>query len=325
MKKINDKKQDLLLDALSCIDEDILAKSLALRDGRRPIANEDTPFPEGTVSTTDLIRAPKPPRRNPWRVISVVAAACLLFCVIPLSVWMVAMYSGGLKAESADKAPLSGMQTEASSSGIVYGPEQEGNVPSDSLSDDEVMTPQFNGDIEDENAPELDDSPSDEKLPEAADPECDETEGCGQPLTTYDKDDVAEAPEESAEDVTVSMNADGNVTESLMEETTLVGNCPECEAPEEVPIDYTCDLSVFPLDTDRMGYGTVAEVRDGKLLIVPGSEEARTEFGVVVWLVCDYAEAYSVGQVVTYTFRDVKAPKQDGEPLNIIASLVYME
>ena len=29
MKGTNEKKQDLLLDALSCIDEDILAKSLA--------------------------------------------------------------------------------------------------------------------------------------------------------------------------------------------------------------------------------------------------------------------------------------------------------
>ena len=33
MKRPNEKKQDLLLDALSCIDEGILAMGLALRDG----------------------------------------------------------------------------------------------------------------------------------------------------------------------------------------------------------------------------------------------------------------------------------------------------
>ena len=32
MKQTNEKKQDLLLDALSCIDEDILERGLALRD-----------------------------------------------------------------------------------------------------------------------------------------------------------------------------------------------------------------------------------------------------------------------------------------------------
>ena len=282
MKTPNEKKQDLLLDALSCIDDDILERGLSLRDGRRPIANEDTPFPESTVSTADLIRAPKPPRRNPWRVISVVAAACLLFCLVPLSVWLVANIGIDVlipnKAESADKAPSSGVQN-----GIQ----------------DEAKTQSFS---------------TDAALP---DPE-------NTVLDHGPEEDVPSPPPadtEMVEDVTASMD----VTESLMEETTQVADCPECEAPEEVPIEYTCDLSVFPLDTDRMGYGTVAEVRDGKLLIVPGSEEARTEFGVVVWLVCDYADAYSVGQVVTYTFRDVKAPNQDGEPLNIIATLVYME
>ena len=281
MKTPNEKKQDLLLDALSCIDDDILERGLAMRDGRRPFADESAPLPDGTTPTADLFRTPKLPKRNPWRVISVVAAACLLFCLVPLSVWMVAMYSGGLKAESADKAPSSGVQN-----GI------QDEAKTQSVSTDAALPAPENTVLD--HGPE-EDVPS----PPPADTEM-------------------------VEDVTASMD-EGNVTESLMEETTQTADCPECEAPEEVPIEYTCDLSVFPLDTDRMGYGTVAEVRDGKLLIVPGSEEARTEFGVVVWLVCDYADAYSVGQVVTYTFRDVKAPNHDGEPLNIIATLVYME
>ena len=60
-------------------------------------------------------------------------------------------------------------------------------------------------------------------------------------------------------------------------------------------------------------------------MISPGSNEDKITFGEVVWLVCDQAYAYSVGQVVTYTFRDVKAPDNEGNPLNIIALLVYME
>ena len=285
MKKPNEKKQDLLLDALSCIDDDILERGLSLRDGRRPFADESAPLPDGTTPTADLFRTPKLPKRKPWRVISVVAAACLLFCVVPLSVWLIADVGMDVlipnKSESADKAPSSGVQN-----GIL----------------DEAKTQSVS---------------TDAALPDAENTVLDHTP----------EEDVPSPPPtdtEMVEDVTASMD-EGNVTESLMEEPTQTADCPECEAPEEVPIEYTCDLSVFPLDTDRMGYGTVAEVRNGKLLIVPGSEEARTEFGVVVWLVCDYADAYSVGQVVTYTFRDVKAPDQGGEPLNIIATLVYIE
>ena len=50
MKRPNEKKQDLLLDALSCIDEDILERGLALRDGAA------APAPKAAES------APKPPR-----------------------------------------------------------------------------------------------------------------------------------------------------------------------------------------------------------------------------------------------------------------------
>ena len=74
-----------------------------------------------------------------------------------------------------------------------------------------------------------------------------------------------------------------------------------------------------------MGYGEIKEITDGKLLVSPGLDKDKVAFCEVVWLVCDQAYAYSVGQVVTYTFRDVKAPDKEGEPLSIIALLVYME
>ena len=95
MKQPNEKKQDLLLDALSCIDEDILERGLALRDGAAaPKAAEPapkTPRPAAVIPPLyDLTRQPdKPPRKSPWRVLAVVAAACLLLCVVPLSMWMV--------------------------------------------------------------------------------------------------------------------------------------------------------------------------------------------------------------------------------------------
>lgn len=97
MKQTNEKKQDLLLDALSCIDEDILERGLALRDGTAaPVSMAAESAPKTTRPATvipplyDLTRQPdKPPKKNPWRVLAVAAAACLLLCVIPLSMWMV--------------------------------------------------------------------------------------------------------------------------------------------------------------------------------------------------------------------------------------------
>ena len=91
------------------------------------------------------------------------------------------------------------------------------------------------------------------------------------------------------------------------------------------PVKYSVDLSKYPTNEDCMGYGEIKEITDGKLLVSPGSDKDKAAFGEVVWLVCDEAYAYSVGQVVTYTFRDVKSPGKEGEPLNIIALLVYME
>ncbi len=90
-------------------------------------------------------------------------------------------------------------------------------------------------------------------------------------------------------------------------------------------IKYTCDLSAFPVDDTRNWFGEIILIEDGRLLVSPGLDKGKTEFGEVVWLIYDSAYAYSVGQVVTYTFRDVKAPEKEGDPLNIIALLVYME
>ena len=109
MKQPNEKKQDLLLDALSCIDEDILERGLALRDGAAaPKAAESAPKPPRPATVIpplyDLTRQPdKPPKKNPWRVISVVAAACLLLSVVPLSMWMVGSMSKNENAPVGDE------------------------------------------------------------------------------------------------------------------------------------------------------------------------------------------------------------------------------
>ncbi len=114
MSNADQKKQDLILDALSCIDEDILARGLALRDGKpaavtapateaakAPASGERKP--PVTPPLYDLSSPPpKPPRKNPWRVIAVAAAACLLFCVVPLSMWMAASLSESDKTDEAE-------------------------------------------------------------------------------------------------------------------------------------------------------------------------------------------------------------------------------
>ena len=89
-------------------------------------------------------------------------------------------------------------------------------------------------------------------------------------------------------------------------------------------IQYTCDLSVFPTEGIRNWFGEIILIENDRLLISPGYE-GKEEFGEVVWLICEEAFAYGIGQVVTFTFRDIKAPDKEGEPLNIIALSVYME
>ncbi len=131
MKHASEKKQDLLLDALSCIDEDILEKGLALRDGATvtaPKAAESAP--KTAVPTPaapplyDLTRHPdKPPKKNPWRMLAVVAAACLLLCVVPLSMWMV-----GSLSKSGD-APEDADGTLGNHAGIQNGADAEDFIP----------------------------------------------------------------------------------------------------------------------------------------------------------------------------------------------------
>lgn len=139
MKQTNEKKQDLLLDALSCIDEDILERGLALRDGTAaPASKAAESAPKTTRPATvipplyDLTRQPeKPPKKNPWRVLAVVAAACLLLCVVPMSMWMVGSMT---KNEAGDDPTLDGIQN-----GILDGNPNAGNrpgeLPDDALGD----------------------------------------------------------------------------------------------------------------------------------------------------------------------------------------------
>lgn len=132
MKRPNEKKQDLLLDALSCIDEDILERGLALRDGAAaPAPKAAEPAPKTPRPATvmpplyDLTRQPdKPPKKNPWRVLAVVAAACLLLCVVPLSMWMVGSMS---KNEAGENAPIDG--THGNHAGIQNGTSVEDLIP----------------------------------------------------------------------------------------------------------------------------------------------------------------------------------------------------
>jgi len=87
-------------------------------------------------------------------------------------------------------------------------------------------------------------------------------------------------------------------------------------------ITYTCDLSAYPMDNFCHWDGRIVLVEEDRLLVSPGGKQAKIEFGEVVWLIWDGAFAYSVGQYVDYSFQNVIAPENEGEPLNIIATTV---
>ena len=89
-------------------------------------------------------------------------------------------------------------------------------------------------------------------------------------------------------------------------------------------VQYECDLSRFPSTEKHMSFGKVIEVAEGKLLVEPVLDQDKAEYGEYVWVVSERA-SFSIGQVVKYTFYDVKAPDKMGDPLNIIAYTVYME
>ena len=197
MKQTNDKKQDLLLDALSCIDEDILERGLALRDGTAaPAPKEAESAPKTTRPATvipplyDLTRQPeKPPKKNPWRVLAVVAAACLLLCVVPLSMWMVGSMT---KNEAGDDPTLDGIQN-----GILDGGPNPENRPGELPDDAPGDAP---GDpldsIPEAEAPEIGESnPLPEETALSTDPPMEEPtegpiEGVTEPETIFEPEEL---------------------------------------------------------------------------------------------------------------------------------------
>ncbi len=196
MKQTNDKKQDLLLDALSCIDEDILERGLALRDGTAAPASKaaesapKTPRPATVIPPLyDLTRQPeKPPKKNPWRVL-VVVAACLLLCVVPMSMWMVGSFT---KNDAGDNPTLDGIQN-----GILDGDPNPGNRPGELPDDAPGDAP---GDpldsIPEAEAPEIGESnPLPEETALSTDPPMEEPnegpiEGVTEPETVFEPEEL---------------------------------------------------------------------------------------------------------------------------------------
>ena len=200
MKHVNEKKQDLLLDALSCIDEDILERGLALRDGTA------TPAPKAAESASkitrpatvtpplyDLTRQPeKPPKKNPWRVLAVVAAACLLLCVVPLSMWMVGSMT---KNEAGDDPTLDGIQN-----GILDGDPNPGNRPGE-LPDDAPGDPMDS--IPEAEAPEVGESdPLPEETALSTEAPMEEPTETGSP--EGDREDIIEGVTETPTEIPVA-------------------------------------------------------------------------------------------------------------------------
>ena len=84
--KPDEKKQDLLLDALSCIDDDILARGLSLREAE---AEKAKPNPADYLYDPAVPRGRPSPRRG-LRAAVLAAAILAPLAVIPLSLWMAA-------------------------------------------------------------------------------------------------------------------------------------------------------------------------------------------------------------------------------------------
>lgn len=97
MKKNQEQKQDLLLDALSCIDEDILEKGLALRDQAAATQKEAPKKSTQEIQPPTFVLSDldQKPLKRLWRILPVVAAASLLAVVIPLSVLLAAFLLHG--------------------------------------------------------------------------------------------------------------------------------------------------------------------------------------------------------------------------------------
>ena len=203
MKGTNEKKQDLLLDALSCIDEDILAKSLALREGG---LTANTARDGGTAPAADRKSAPttkpagrvmpplydlsaptqKPPRRNGGRIAAVIVAACLLLCIVPVSMWMVGSMS---KNENAPAADPENDQNNA-----------QNGAAGDSSPDDKFDEPIRDPEANDPEAPEVEapeeDMTYEEPVTEAPtkDPYDDYIESVTEPETYFDPHELVWSP-----------------------------------------------------------------------------------------------------------------------------------
>lgn len=127
----NQKKQDLLLDALSAIDEEVLARGLALREQKASLAAEPTaqgaeraPAPTARPWFDLTTPPPKPPRRSFGRVCAVVAAACLLVTVVPLSMWLTTGLSHSYEAPNHGETMANGSEAEVGNATV--GGEHDG-------------------------------------------------------------------------------------------------------------------------------------------------------------------------------------------------------
>lgn len=135
------QKTDLLLDALSCLDDDILARGLALRSADMGVTDtsaaagknkaEKTAAPYAEPPLMEISPTPPPRRPSYARRLAVILAAVLLFTAIPLSVWLVAsLAKGGM---NTDNAPTG---TDAPGSSVVASEHTPGgNGPNDPAED----------------------------------------------------------------------------------------------------------------------------------------------------------------------------------------------
>ncbi len=227
MKQSNEKKQDLLLDALSCIDDEILEKGLSLREGIQASVCQDGSHEAERSANPYLFHLtppPKPPKRNPWRATAVVAAACLLFCVIPLSVWMAASFGMDFFLPSKSEDAAADTPEEA--------PDGAASKADTHLPDDEIKLPQ-NSAAECDSNPSENEFPNEEPdLPVVIGPDGEETRSEG-----ILPDEEAESPEDARPDPGAPQEPSDAETEALDE--SAFSDTPEDDMPESPVEDMT--------------------------------------------------------------------------------------
>ncbi len=134
---------------------------------------------------------------------------------------------------------------------------------------------------------------------------------------------------DTTEEVVLSGETTETITEDISlnvtDETTETLNETNIETEFEIPyIEYTIDLSQFPSDKVHVGFGRIVLVEENSLLVALGYTDKEL-YGDVVRILYDHHNAYSVGQYVTFEFQDIRLSEKEGDPLNIITSLVYIE